>query len=128
MATARRRTKVMASIDPADLALAKQLAADLSGKLESHVTIGEAIHRALVCLADSQRGGAWLTGEEAGRVMESRHRKSFVHFVGELLPHLGHELAGIGFDEDKPVAYVHLKGREPFGVGFPDLAMRPDDE
>ena len=78
--------------------------------------------------ADSQRGGAWLTGEEAGRVMEDRHQKALVHFVGELLPHMGAELEGIGFDADKPVAYVHLKGRDPFGVGYPDLAMRPDDE
>ena len=41
MATVRRRTKVMASIDPADLELAKQLAADLNGKLGIGVTIGD---------------------------------------------------------------------------------------
>ena len=128
MPTARRRTKVMASIDPADLELAKQLAADLSGKLGVGVTIGEAIHRALVCLADSQRGGAWLTGEEAGRVMEERYRKAVQFVVEELLPHLGERLEAIGFVKDRPVAFVHIEGREPFGVGFPGLRTRPDDE
>ena len=92
------------------------------------VTQAETVERALESLTDSHGRGAWLSGEEAGRALEERHRKAVQFVVGELLPHLGESLEAIGFVEDRPVAFVHIAGREPFGVGFPGLRTRPDDE
>ena len=49
---------------------------------------------------DSHGRGAWLSDEEAGRIMEERHQQQVLQIVGQLLarvrPDL--ELDGVGFN------------------------------
>ena len=76
------------------------------------ISQGETVERALQCLTDAHGRNAWLSGEEAGRIMEARHQQQITAVVGQLLarvrPDL--ELDGVGFDPVNGQAHIVIRG------------------
>ena len=88
-----------------------------------HVTQGEAVGRALECLTDAHAGKAWLSGAEAGRVLEERHQEQVTNIVGHLLarvrPDL--ELDGVAFDPVNGRTHIVIKGEEAISLAAASL-------
>ena len=89
------------------------------------ITQAETLERALQCLADSHGRGAWLTGVEAGRVMEERHQKQLTAAVGQVLAAYRPDLTlrGIGFDPANGRAYIDVEGQQPLTLGAAALSQ-----
>ena len=91
-----------------------------------HVTQGEAVGRALECLTDAHAGNAWLSGAEAGRVLEERHQQQVTAVVGQLLarvrPDL--ELDGVGFDAINGQAHIVIRGEPAISLESASLTAK----
>jgi len=78
------------------------------------VTITDTIDRALDCLADAHKRGAWLSPKEAGPVLEQRLRDQIAsvlaQFVARALP--SKHLYGITFHPNRRVVTVILEGSD----------------
>ena len=73
-------------------------------------TIAQTCARALQCLADAQRGGAWLSPKEAAPRFEERHQREVTSIVAQFIARALPEqsLQGIDFDRAKNTVTVTL--------------------
>ena len=91
------------------------MAAALSVKSGRKVSRAKAVERGIQALKDNHAESRWLTGEEAGTVMQERHEQSLLRFLGTFVSATmpGHSLKDIGFDREAGVAYVTLNCKQP---------------
>ena len=78
------------------------------------ITQGETVERALACLTDAHGRNAWLSGVEAGKIMEERHQQQVLQIVGHLLARVRPDLdlQGVGFNPMTGQAHIVIRGEE----------------
>lgn len=102
---------------------ARELKAEIEAKLMLDVTLGSVIDRAITCLHDAQKGGAWLSPKEAAPQFEQRFKDHMIQLVGQLLGRVApdRKLKKIDFqggqmrvfiDDDKPIMLAKFAGGE----------------
>ena len=114
-------------ISPHTDGLIRELAAAIEGRTGERVSLGNLVNRAVACLKDAHAGDAWLSGVEAGKVMEERHRKAILNTLGVVVPHLTEgkvRVTGLSFDNDRGLAFLHLDGGDIFQMGYQPLAAQ----
>ena len=115
-------------ISPHTDALIRQLAADIQERTGEKVSLGNLVNRAVACLKDSHAGDAWLSGEEAGRVLEERHRVAILHTVGVAIRHVTDgkvKVSGMSFDDGRGLCFLHFEGGDMLQLGYRVLADEP---
>ena len=105
--------------------LLRELAAELSAKSGEKVSMGAAVQRAAMCLQDAHNGKAWLNGEEAGAILEERHRRQVLDILGVIIPHVTEgniRVTGMSFDDINGLAFIHFEGGDVMQMGYRTLA------
>ena len=127
MAKTQRKRRLVSIPDRTVQAL-ERLHQDLKAKSGRPLTFGDVIERALECLDDAHKRGAWLSPREAASVLEQRHRDQVVSVVAQLLARIAPErtLQGIAFDPGRDTLVVELAGSEPFSLVMPGPLMGRD--
>ena len=90
------------------------------------VTQAETVERAIDCLTDAHAGKAWLSGAEAGRVMEERHQQQVTAVVGHLLAAVRPDLTldGVGFDAVNGQAHIVIRGEQTITLAAASLTAQ----
>lgn len=115
-------------ISPHTDGLIRELAAAIEGRTGERVSLGNLVNRAVACLKDSHAGDAWLSGEEAGRALEERHRKAILNTLGVVVPIVtkgAMKVTGMSVDTDRELAFLHLEGGDMLQLGYRALADEP---
>ena len=98
---------------------------ELVQMLNQRVTLGQVVDRALDCLDDAHRRGAWLSPREAAPILDQRHETDVVNVVGQLLIGLDVPFDGISVDRERRIVTVH---RDAGDVTLFDPALGPNLE
>ena len=102
---------------------ARALKAEIEAKLMLDVTLGSVIDRAIECLHDAQKGGAWLSPKEAAPRFERRIRERIMDLTEQLLAKVApdRKLKKIDFqgghlriwlDDETPIILAECAGGE----------------
>ncbi len=78
---ARYRT---VNLEPPGYAHLQRLQKDIEKATGFSPNLGQVVERALQCLEDAQRGGAWLSPKEAAPRFEERHQREIMSIIAQL--------------------------------------------
>ena len=110
------------NLEPACYEILVGLQKDIKKTTGLRPNLGQIVERALQCLADAQRGEAWLSPKEAAPRFEERHQREvtsiLAQFIARALPE--QSLQGIDFDRAKNTVTVTLSD----GQALPLFAVK----